>query len=75
MAKSLIFFPFVGVITGGLLFLVNAVSPLSGLPVAVRILLTLVLPLLVTGGFHTDGFMDTEDALHSMHLRKRNLRS
>ncbi len=73
MAKSLIFFPFVGVITGGLLFLVNAVSPLSGLPVAVRILLTLVLPLLVTGGFHTDGFMDTEDALHSYASKEEKL--
>ncbi|MBR4168861.1 MAG: adenosylcobinamide-GDP ribazoletransferase [Lachnospiraceae bacterium] len=73
MAKSLIFFPLVGVIIGGLLFFVNAVSPFSGLPVAVRIILTLVLPLLVTGGFHTDGFMDTADALHSYAETEKKL--
>ena len=31
------------------------------------------LPLIITGGFHVDGFMDTMDALHSYQPRERKL--
>ena len=31
------------------------------------------IPLLVTGGFHVDGFLDTCDALHSYQPRDRKL--
>ena len=65
VSHSLLFFPLVGVLIGGLICLLNAVSPFRTLHPAVRILLTLAIPLLVTGGFHADGFMDTQDALHS----------
>ncbi len=64
-AYSLLFFPFVGVSIGLLLFLINGIAPLCDLPDLVRILLTLWIPLAVTGGIHVDGFMDTEDALRS----------
>lgn len=30
-------------------------------------------PLIITGGFHVDGFMDTMDALHSYQPRERKL--
>lgn len=32
-----------------------------------------VLPILLTGGIHMDGFMDTMDALHSYQDRERKL--
>ena len=31
------------------------------------------IPLLITGGFHADGFLDTSDALHSYQSRERKL--
>lgn len=72
-AHSLMFFPFVGVLIGACICVLNLVSPISALPVAVRILLTIAIPLIITGGFHADGFMDTSDALHSYAAREKKL--
>ena len=38
-----------------------------------RIFLTILCPILVTGGFHLDGFMDTEDALNSYGSARKKL--
>ncbi|MBR6451244.1 MAG: adenosylcobinamide-GDP ribazoletransferase [Lachnospiraceae bacterium] len=65
MAHSLTFFPLVGAVIGALVFALHDAPASSYLPAAVRILLTLLIPLLVTGGFHVDGLMDTADAMHS----------
>ncbi len=73
MAHSLIFFPMVGAVIGGLVFVINQISPLSQLPVAVRIIVTMAMPLIITGGFHVDGFMDTEDAMNSYAPREKKL--
>jgi adenosylcobinamide-GDP ribazoletransferase len=73
MAHSLIFFPLVGAVIGGLVFAINRISPLTELPVAVRIILTMVIPFIITGGFHVDGFMDTEDAINSYAPREKKL--
>lgn len=40
----------------------------------VKILIALLLPILITGGIHLDGFMDTSDALHSWRGREEKLR-
>ena len=32
-----------------------------------------VIPIIITGGFHIDGFMDTADAIHSYKSRKEKL--
>ncbi len=74
MKYHLCFFPAVGALIGGLVFLWNHLCTL--LPVtepAFRILFAVSIPLLVTGGFHVDGFMDTMDALHSYQSREKKL--
>ncbi len=71
--SSLAFFPLVGAVIGGLVILLNFISPLCDLHAAVRIPLTILIPFLVTGGFHADGFMDTEDALNSYAPTERKL--
>ncbi|MCR5337273.1 MAG: adenosylcobinamide-GDP ribazoletransferase [Lachnospiraceae bacterium] len=73
MAYSLAFFPLVGVVIGGGEFWLNGILPFAGLPAAVRILLTLALPIIITGGIHMDGFMDVEDALRSYAAREKKL--
>lgn len=65
MSESLTFFPLVGLVIGALVAGINCIPTISSLPSAVRILLTLAIPVLITGGIHLDGFLDVEDALHS----------
>lgn len=70
---ALCFFPVVGVFIGGSVLLLCRV--LSGLALAASLsaaLLTL-LPLVLSGGIHMDGFMDTCDALASRQPRERKL--
>jgi len=71
--KSLMFFPLVGLFAGGAVYLINCLPRLSGLPAAVRIILTILLPILITGGFHIDGLMDTMDAMNSYASRENKL--
>jgi adenosylcobinamide-GDP ribazoletransferase len=70
---SLCFLPVVGAICGGLLYgwiwLCGALS-LSGVLFAC---VAVCLPLLLTGGIHMDGYMDTVDALSSHAERARKL--
>ncbi len=81
---AIAFFPLVGAVIGAAAVAVNifAVHDFGGagapmllkpVPAAVRILLTAALPLIVTGGIHADGFMDTEDALRSYLPPERKL--
>ncbi|MBO4809920.1 MAG: adenosylcobinamide-GDP ribazoletransferase [Lachnospiraceae bacterium] len=73
MAHSLTFFPFVGVAIGAFVWLLNVPAFMMSVPVAVRIILTILAPLVITGGFHLDGFMDTEDALKSYAPTEKKL--
>ncbi|MCR5149477.1 MAG: adenosylcobinamide-GDP ribazoletransferase [Eubacterium sp.] len=74
MRYSLCFFPFVGVIIGALMSCWILLSEELGLG---KILITSVaaaLPLIVTGGFHVDGFMDTMDAFHSYKSKEEKIK-
>ena len=73
MEHSLTFFPVVGVIIGAVICLINVLSPINKLHTAVRIILTILTPLVITGGFHVDGFMDTEDAMNSYASKEKKL--
>lgn len=46
---------------------------LLGVPNVSRALIFLVLPVIVTGGIHVDGYMDTSDAIHSYGDREKKL--
>ena len=84
MKYHLCFFPWVGAVIGALewgwfnLFF----KVLSGLSIKEGIfasnhlffvLIALIIPVLITGGFHLDGFLDTMDALHSYGDRQKKL--
>ncbi len=73
MAHSLMFFPLVGAVIAALIYVLNRAPALAALPVALRIILTILIPVAVTGGFHLDGFMDTEDALCSFASGEKKL--
>jgi len=73
MAHSLCFFPWVGAVTGALVVGVGLLFYLFGLPFWVSGILALLIPVLITGGFHLDGYMDTKDALSSYAEKEKKL--
>ncbi len=72
-AKSLAFFPLVGVVIAAAFVLLNGIRPMADWPTAVRVLLSLLIPTAVSGGIHLDGFLDVEDALHSFGDTEKKL--
>lgn len=73
MKYAICFFPLVGAVIGSVYF---AVFYLCGWFHTGRILKTMVLvilPVLITGGIHVDGFIDTIDARSSYAERERKL--
>lgn len=72
MRYTLCFFPWVGAIIGLLIVLWNRFfsSLVGGVTYAA---IGSAIPLIVSGGFHVDGFMDTMDAFHSYQGKERKL--
>ncbi len=62
MGKSVRFYPLVGLLLGGILALVDALLGLI-FPLQVRSALILTLWVVLTGGLHFDGFLDSCDGL------------
>ena len=73
MDYHLIFFPWVGAVIGALDLLWIMCASRLGLQELTRVLVAMTIPLLITGGFHVDGFMDTCDALKSYGDRGKKL--
>ena len=73
MRYSMCFFPWVGAVIGGLVWLWFRVSVSFGINTLTYVLIGAAIPLLVTGGIHMDGYMDTMDAFHSYQPRERKL--
>ena len=73
MRYAVCFFPMVGVAAGGLLLGWCWLCQLLALTPALRAAGGVVIPLLVSGGIHMDGWCDTADALASHQERERKL--
>lgn len=73
MQYTLCFFPWVGAVIGGALFLWGGLCQRFFIGGLCRVLIGAAIPLAITGGFHVDGFMDTMDALCSYQPRERKL--
>ena len=73
MKYHLCFFPFVGAVIGGLEYGWFLFAGLLNLGEIIKIMIAITIPLLITGGFHVDGYMDTMDAFHSYQPREKKL--
>ncbi|MDD3218530.1 MAG: adenosylcobinamide-GDP ribazoletransferase [Lachnospiraceae bacterium] len=77
MRYVMCFFPCIGVVIGALiqLWLLTAQKlPLAnGSQSLLSAIVLLLIPVLVTGGIHLDGFLDTQDAMSSYQERERRL--
>lgn len=73
MRYAICWFPIVGVVCGLGLLLWNFLCMKLGISPVLFAAVAVCLPLLLTGGIHMDGYMDTVDALASHQTRERML--
>ena len=73
MSHSLTFFPWIGAVIGLLTYGAGCLYYEYELPFWAVGALILLIPILVTGGFHLDGYMDVKDALSSYADREKKL--
>lgn len=69
MKYTLCFFPVIGIVIGALLYGWSKVCEEFGFGQVCFALVGTVIPVVVTGGIHLEGFLNTVDALHS-HAKK-----
>lgn len=65
--------PLVGAVIGAISYLVYYVLQKAGASDLCMVASFSAVPLLLTGGFHVDGFMDVQDALHSYKSKEEKL--
>lgn len=73
MKYAIFFFPAVGLLCGAALWGWYVLADLLGISGFFFAAIATCLPLLITGGIHMDGYMDTVDALASHQSRERKL--
>lgn len=74
MRYMFVFFPFVGAVIAGVEYLCRMAGVKLGLEPVFEAAVMTVIPLIITGGIHLDGYMDTSDALSSYRSREERLR-
>lgn len=73
MRYTLCFFPWVGAVIGAVLAAWHWVCIRYEISSIAWTAIGMAIPLFLSGGFHTDGFMDTMDAFSSYQSRERKL--
>lgn len=73
MRYAICFFPAVGVLCGAALWLWTVVAQVTSMSGVLFAAIAACLPILVTGGIHMDGYLDTVDALSSHQTREKKL--
>ncbi len=73
MKYVLVFFPFVGILVGGCVFGVLYLASICSVSPLLFAGIVTVVPILLTGGIHFDGYIDTVDAISSYQTRERKL--
>ncbi|MBD8916504.1 MAG: adenosylcobinamide-GDP ribazoletransferase [Pseudobutyrivibrio sp.] len=73
MRYHLFFFPWIGAVIGLLEWGWYCMTEKFSIGSVLYLTMAIALPILVTGGFHLDGFMDTKDAQSSYQARDKKL--
>ena len=73
MRYAMCWFPLIGAAEGAVLYLAQFALQRLGAGETVLAAAGTAVPLLVTGGIHLDGYLDTSDALHSWESAERKL--
>ena len=67
------FFPFIGLVIGGLTCAAACLGNMFSMNSVFVCAILVIIPVLVTGGIHVDGLLDTADAMSSWQERSRRL--
>jgi adenosylcobinamide-GDP ribazoletransferase len=67
------FFPLVGVVIGVVSLLCHYIAYYLGCNRTTEAVLLTIMPIIITGGIHLDGFMDTVDAISSWKSKEERL--
>lgn len=73
MKYALCFFPFVGFVIGAVMYAVMWFGTKCAIGNLLLSCIAVIIPVLITGGIHLDGYLDTIDALHSYGDREKRL--
>lgn len=73
MKYTLCFFPWIGAVAGVLIYLWRIMCARFEIGIFCYTVIGAAIPLLITGGIHMDGFIDTMDAFHSYQPREKKL--
>lgn len=73
MKYMLCFFPWIGAVIGGCVYLWSYLCGIFDVGEICHFLIGAAIPLIITGGFHVDGFMDTMDAFYSYRSKEKKL--
>lgn len=73
MKYAFCFFPLVGVVIGTIIYIVGNISLNLQMGKLLFSAIMTVIPVVVTGGIHVDGFLDTVDALNSWGDKEKKL--
>ncbi|MEG1520115.1 MAG: adenosylcobinamide-GDP ribazoletransferase [Clostridia bacterium] len=73
MKYTMLFFPLVGLVLGGIFFGIFSLLTYFQVNFVFKSVILTLVPILVTGGFHFDGYIDTIDALSSYQSKERKL--
>ncbi len=72
-AKSVVYFPLVGIIIGFILYLIYFSLPFI-FPITLISILLIITEIILTGGLHLDGFIDTIDGLFGGKNKEERLK-
>lgn len=73
MRYAFCYFPLVGAVIGLCEYLAFILLDMAGVGIMLKSCVAAVLPVIISGGIHIDGFMDTSDALGSHADREKKL--
>lgn len=65
MKYAMCFFPVIGAVIGAVILLWNYIQGYAGFGNSFYTVVLMMIPVLITGGIHLDGLLDTSDALSS----------
>lgn len=73
MRYTMCFFPLVGVVIGALMYAAGTLMLMADIKTVLKAAVMTVIPVMLTGGIHLDGFLDTMDAIGSWAPKEKRL--
>lgn len=70
---ALCFFPLIGIVIGGLIFLEYFLCSIFNCSLVLFSAIAVIIPVIITGGIHIDGFMDVNDAKACLMDKEKRL--